>query len=287
MKICVCIPTFNRSHDLIVCLKSLMETSIKESDIFIFDNNSNQEHVERIIEFTKQYRINFTSNKENVGLSGNLEKCLLVRGYEYIVIFEDHDVAEPKFISCLQSYAKKYPNAALIIPERKYINSGGEYLHSSIPRYVGEINGDDFIRYELRNFTFPFPMCVMIKSKNIETYDLQRFNWYGDIYVWLCLALTGSIVFTNKHLYFSRAREKDHPLNLEYMKSIKEIDFLHRYFIKENKPRYDELRAAFFTISKFKKIFLMESKMNTQERSLPLILHYISRLTRWVWTKLT
>ena len=109
MKICVCIPTFNRSHDLIICLKSLIATGVEESDIFIFDNNSNQEHKERITQFMSQHRINLTFNKENVGLSGNLEKCLSVTGYDYMVIFEDHDVAERNFISCLKSFAEKYP----------------------------------------------------------------------------------------------------------------------------------------------------------------------------------
>jgi hypothetical protein len=220
-----------------------------------------------------------------VGLSGNLEKCLSVKGYDYIVVFEDHDIAEPNFISCLKSFAESYPKAALIIPERKYINSDGEYLYSSRPRYVGEIKGDNFIRYELRNFTFPFPMCVMIKSKNIEAYNLKRFNWYGDIYAWFCLALTGSVVFTNKHLYFSRARENNHPLNFKYMESIKEINNLHKYFIEDNIVEEDNLRWIFFLMSACKKIFIMESKIKTADRNLPLPLHYISKLARWVWMK--
>ena len=286
MKIGVCIPTFNRSNDLIICLRSLLATGIEGSDLFVFDNCSDVKHRHRISHFIKKYPINITFNKENIGLSRNLEKCFSVKGYDYLIIFEDHDVAEPNFISCLKYFAKKYPDASLIIPERKYIDSKGRYISSSRPRYTGEIKGIDFIRYELRNFTFPFPMCVMIKAKNIKFYNLERFSWYGDIYAWFCLALTGSIVFTNKHLYFSRTRENDHPLNFEYMKSIKEIDTLHKCFIKCNNVKSDVFRSLFFTLSKYKKIFLMESKMQIEDRYLPLPLHYLSKLMRWVWIKM-
>jgi glycosyltransferase involved in cell wall biosynthesis len=285
MKIAVCIPTFNRSDDLIICLRSLLATRIKPSDIFVFDNYSSREHKYKISQFMDQHSINVTFNDENIGLSRNLEKCLAVIDYDYLIIFEDHDVAEPNFISCLKSFAKNYPNASLIVPERKYINSDGKYLSSSRPRYMGEIKGEDFIKSELRKFTFPFPMCVMIKAKYIKPYNLKRFNWYGDIYAWLSLALTGSIVFTNKHLYFSRAREKDHPLNTQYMKSIKEINKVHKFFIKDNIIKRDILGALFFLISKYKKILLMESKIKIVDRNLPLPLHFISKLARWVYKK--
>ena len=285
LKIGVCIPTFNRSKDLIVCLRSLFANGIEKSDIFVFDNNSTQKHKDRILQFVNKHSINLIVNEENIGLSGNLENCLSVTGYDYIIIFEDHDIAELNFISCLRSFAENYPNASLIVPERKYINSDGRYLSSSHPRYLGEIKGNDFVKYELRKFTFPFPMCVMVKSINIKPYNLKRFNWYGDIYAWLSLALTGSIVFTNEHLYFSREREKDHVLHHQYMKTIKEINNLHKIFIKDNLVKSDFLRNICFSISKYKKILLMESKIKTVDRNLPLPLHCFSKLARWIWMK--
>lgn len=281
----MCIPTYNRSQELIKCLTSLLAAGVNDKDIYIFDNNSELIHKENISRYTSGRCFNVIFNGYNVGLSGNLTKCLSVDGYDYIVIFEDHDIAKPEFISSLMTFVHAYPNAALIVPERDYISDTGCYLYSSTPRYVGEVSGNDFIKSELRNFTFPFPMCVMIKSELIQDYNLKRFQWYGDIYAWLSLALKGSVVFTNQHLYFSRAREHDHPLNTGYMKSITEINKIHKTFTEDNLVKKDYIGKIVYLSSLVKKIIIMESKIPTKDRYLPLSIHVLCKISRWLWGK--
>lgn len=282
MKICVCIPTFNRSAELKLCLESLLKNSISSEDIYVFDNHSTEFHRNNIIKLQEYFKFNLTFNCKNLGLSGNLKKCLSIPGYDYMIIFEDHDIASENFIERLAYHAKNSPKAALIVPERFHINQQGKLIDVSRARYVGEINGSEFIKSELRNFTFCFPMCAMLRVECISAYPITDYKWYGDIYVWLSMALNGPVFFTNEHIYYSRTREENHPLNINYMESIKEITDIHYAFIRSSGVTFTYLDKILFSLSKLKKILVMESRLSLNERKHNIVYHVVSKVVRKV-----
>jgi hypothetical protein len=271
----VCILSYNREIDLKKTLHSFDKIGFPSKNIFIFDDNSifNDKNS---LEFFKRY--NFIVNKKNIGLSKNISNINKLNNFNYILLFEDHDLIHPEFFNETSKVFKKNKDLAFIVTERVYIDKNDNIIKKSKPVYKqGVFDGNNYIVSELSKFNFSHPLCVAINQKKlnkINFLNLKKFWFYGDIYLWLSLARNNKIFFINKPLYFSRLRENDHVLgSLEKLiKTIHEVNSIHSFFINENN-QYNRLDIKIkFLIRKYIKLvyilssFKIRTKKNIEKK---------------------
>ena len=111
----ICIPTYNRSDLLFRAVKSAVNQSYKNIEIIISDNSSSGEHWININDISKlDKRIIINRNEENIGFSGNLNKCLEVATGDYILFLCDDDELFPEIVEKQVAFFNKYPNVGLV-----------------------------------------------------------------------------------------------------------------------------------------------------------------------------
>ena len=107
MLISVCIPTYNRSKNLLDCLNSLLLQTNKNFEICISDNGS-KEDTEKLIEpYKEKLNIRFSRNKENLGAALNFLKVASMSKSDFIWFLGDDDLLVPDAIENLTNLINK------------------------------------------------------------------------------------------------------------------------------------------------------------------------------------
>jgi abequosyltransferase len=92
----ICIPTYNRSKFLDLCLSQLLKQIDPFKNIVevIISNNCSPDDTDDIVEKYKNlgFEIHYNKNKENIGADGNLEKCFQLSTGKYLWLFGDDDL---------------------------------------------------------------------------------------------------------------------------------------------------------------------------------------------------
>ncbi len=210
----VCILSFNRFKYLKKTLRSFDKINFKSKNIFIFDDKSDFSKDKNLVKknFSKY---NFVINKKRLNLSANIGNLIKLKNFDYILLFEDHDLIHKEYFKIIENIIKKNNDFAFIVSERIYIDSNNKIIRRSSSHYRGVVNGNSYINNELSKFNFSHPLCVTINTKELNKKiltDVKKFRVYGDIYLWMSLAKNKKLYFCSKNLYYSREREKDHFL---------------------------------------------------------------------------
>ena len=257
----VCILSFNRENYLDRTLRSFDEINFPKKNIYIFDDRSDFVFDrKRVLNKYKKY--NFKINKKRVGLSKNISNIINLKNFDYILLFEDHDLIHKNYFKEIEKILNKdnHNEISFVVTERLYINNNDKLIKKSKQVYNKLIDGNHYIKSELSKINYSHPLCVMIKSSSVTRKLLEnvsRFWVYGDIFLWLSLAKNQKVYFCSKNLYYSRIRETNHFLDKieKNMKTINEISKIHDFYIKQN-PEFDNFHIKLnYELKKKIKIF--------------------------------
>lgn len=117
------IPTFNRNSEVNQRLKELIPlingTAIR---IEIVDNCSDIPVTRTLPSDIKNY-VNITTNPYNVGLVGNIIKCMELCKTEWLWILSDDDIVLPNSINHILNYINSFPEAQFINFSSSILNS--------------------------------------------------------------------------------------------------------------------------------------------------------------------
>lgn len=95
VKLCICIPTYNRSKFLEVCLEHLLpQVKCNEDvEVIVIDNASTDNTKGVMNAITSEYsNIHYYRNEMNIGYSGNQVRCIEYSNGQYTAILSDDDV---------------------------------------------------------------------------------------------------------------------------------------------------------------------------------------------------
>ena len=99
-KISICIPTYNYANFLAEAIESVLSQTYDNIEIVVIDNcstDNTKEVVERYA--TVDSRVSYVRNDSNVGLTGNLNRCLELARYDFVKILCADDLIAP---TCLE-----------------------------------------------------------------------------------------------------------------------------------------------------------------------------------------
>lgn len=90
----VCIPTYNRRELLSRSLQSVLDQSLEDAEIIISDNASTDD-TEEYVRSIGDPRVRYSRLPSNIGLFGNLSRCLSLGTGRYRVMLPDDDSMLP------------------------------------------------------------------------------------------------------------------------------------------------------------------------------------------------
>lgn len=97
-----CIPTYNGARHIQECLESVSSQSFDDIDILVVDDCSTDETIDVITRYQSQdSRVRFIRNAQNLGLTGNWQRCIDLSSGEYIKFVFQDDVLYPRCIETL------------------------------------------------------------------------------------------------------------------------------------------------------------------------------------------
>ena len=125
---------FNKREFVVNCVKSLLEQTCKDIDIYVIDNASTDDSVEAL---QKEYgnQIQVVVNAENLGGSGGFNTGLRIaldKNYQYAVLIDNDVRVDPNAIQIMYDYMETHKDVGIL---------GAKILNMQRPNIVQDLGG--------------------------------------------------------------------------------------------------------------------------------------------------
>lgn len=132
----ICIPTYNGASYLEECLDSVLAQTFPDFEVLIVDDRSNDRSYQIAQAYaTRDPRIRVVWNKNNLGLVGNWNQCVLLARGEWIKFLFQDDILEPNCIERMLTVCDS--NTSMVVCKREIIlENDSEDLHENFLRYI-------------------------------------------------------------------------------------------------------------------------------------------------------
>lgn len=203
-KISVCIPTYNGSVFLSQAVTSVLMQDYQDYELVIVDNCSDDDSVEIIRALMKGYEriIRFYRNESNIGLAGNLNKCIEYARGAFIKILCVDDYLFQGCLSQMVSKLEANKSVVLVSCARQLVDESGKEL--TVERYAGHelfVSGTQAITRCLygRNYIGE-PSAVMFRNDVSDGVFRDDLPQLLDLDMWFNLMEKGDYLYINEPL---------------------------------------------------------------------------------------
>lgn len=190
----VCVPTYNGARYLRACLDSILSQTHSNFEVLIVDDCSVDETLNIAKEYEQDKRIRLITNKSNLGLVGNWNRCIALAQGEWIKFVFQDDLIAPTCLEELLAAAREQ-DARFVICRREFRFEDGvdPQLKQELTESptVWSIFGDapfitpqDISKAALRYFGTNLvgePTGVMLHRKTFE-----RFGKFNPAFIQIC-----------------------------------------------------------------------------------------------------
>jgi glycosyltransferase involved in cell wall biosynthesis len=195
----VCIPTYNRRELLAASLGSVLDQSCRDVEVIVSDNAST-DGTEDYVRSLNDPRIRYDRLEQNIGLFGNLSRCLHLGTGQYRVMLPDDDLMLPGNLAAKVRFLEAHPSAGMVHSAFRYLDSGGRPVGPTENwSRLGEDTlepGASFLRRSLAVGGIVCVSSVMLRSDLVadERFDADD-GPYADIALWLRVAARSDVGF--------------------------------------------------------------------------------------------
>jgi glycosyltransferase involved in cell wall biosynthesis len=196
-RVSVCIPTFNGAGYIRGVLDSVLQQKFQDFEVVIVDNCSTDETQALAMEFSLQSeKIRFFRNEQNIGLAGNLNKCLEHARGEYIKYLCVDDLLLPGCLEQMVAGLDAHPAVSLVCGGRLSINESGQPF--GLRRYSSHkeiIPGHQVIARCLFGGNFiGEPTAVMFRKSDMCARFRDDLPQLMDLEMWFRLLESGELL---------------------------------------------------------------------------------------------
>ena len=135
--ITIAIPTYKRTDFLGMAVDSAVNQEGTEGisyEVIVIDNDAGEEvnETQKMLEERySNHEVVYYKNPENVGLIGNLNRCLELARGKWVVLLHDDDMIDSNYLVRIKNYLDKYNTAKCIIPNVREIDEYGRIIKDS------------------------------------------------------------------------------------------------------------------------------------------------------------
>ncbi len=130
----IIIPTFNRATQLEMCLNSVFQSTYKNIEVIIVDDNSNNKIRKKILTNYKNKNINYFYSKDKRFLSYNLNKAIKKSKGELILKLDDDNTLDKNTISEMVSSFYNDKKLGVVGPVALYSKKSNIICHAGVTR---------------------------------------------------------------------------------------------------------------------------------------------------------
>ena len=231
----IVIPTYNNATYIADAVKSVMVQDYPNLEIIIIDDASADNTVEVIAEFTKDLRVKYIRNNENMGRVATYHKGLydLAKGEWYLNLDGDDYLTDPSFISKAISWINTYPDVVMVTGACERLVNGK--LHYTISnKYDGELNNIDgktfFLDLPSEKASFIHLATLYNRTRALALNFYSQNIISTDFESLFRLALKGNIITYNKVVGVWRI----HGNNESFLKSFAINEIIKNFKFIEN-----------------------------------------------------
>lgn len=195
----VCIPTFNRPDMLRASLQSVLWQSFRDIEVIVSDNASETDTVE-VVESFGDPRVRIDRLDHNIGLFGNLSRCLHLGRGKYRIMLPDDDLMLPGNIESKVAVFETHPEVGLVHSGFRYINAdslpyGPATSWTGLEKETVQ-PGRQFIGQSIAQGGMTCVSSVMLRSDLVadEVFDADD-GPYCDMALWLRVAWRADVGF--------------------------------------------------------------------------------------------
>lgn len=210
-KVTLCMPVYNAETTLREALDSVIAQTYPIEKIKIFNNASTDRSLEIIQEYASRYpSIEVNDSPVNVGLEGNLTKCILAADNDYCGIVHSDDVYEARFVEESIKALEKSPDCVASFTRALEIDSFGKVLNERfvpselIKNSPPTINKEQFLPLILNYSNFITCPSVIVKSdvyrEKVKFCNVEKYKSSADLEMWFRMIEFGKILFVPKVL---------------------------------------------------------------------------------------
>lgn len=174
----IVIPTYNRSKNLVIAIKSVLRQNFNDYEIIISDNASTDD-TEKICKSFKNKRIKYFKNTTNIGISRNIYKVIKFAYGNYVFLLGDDDfILKKDTLLNIFNIIKK--NNYGVVRLKFIYHNNYEYLFS--PYFKSEIGGSfkknqnniKLLEFFYSKAIFGFISGLIFKNiKNIKIQEIE------------------------------------------------------------------------------------------------------------------
>ena len=206
----ICVPAYNSAAYIKRTINSILRQSYENIELVVVDDNSTDNTVE-IVRSIKDDRLRLICNEENLGMTGNWNRCVRECRGEYVKLVPADDLISRHCIEKSMEAFKNNSGASLVIVDTKLIdnddNTVGSYAHWP---FSGRARGGLVAKASvmLNNF-WGNPVCALFRKKDFETvggFD-SDIPYILDFDLWLGLSRLGDTIFIKECLSAFRVRK--------------------------------------------------------------------------------
>ncbi|EEF62577.1 glycosyltransferase family 2 protein [Pedosphaera parvula] len=205
VKVSILIPNYNFARYLPEAIDSVLTQDFRDYELLIVDNCSTDNSVEIIRSYTaRDSRIKLVVNKSNLGMVGNLNKCLSLAQGEYIkFVFADDLLVGGQALGELVRMLDHHRSAVAAASARNIIDQDSRFicLRNDLGK-SGVYNGLEVILkcLEKNANLVGEPSAVLFRRSAAARGFHPDYNQIVDLEMWIHLLQNGDIAYTNRPL---------------------------------------------------------------------------------------
>lgn len=201
-KISVCIPTFNRCQYLSQAIKSVLNQTYRNFELIVIDNASS-DNTQKIVKSYQNNddRIIYIRNKTNIGVVGNMNKCLEAARGEYIKILCDDDLLYPDALEKQICVLENNNKVILCSCSFDSFNENGEKKEINLMHESKYLSWEEVIKICIDNASDRIgnPSTVLMRrgnSNKIKGFNMNfKASWDWEYYVRLLIEDDNSVMY--------------------------------------------------------------------------------------------
>jgi len=230
----ICIPTYNHAHFLPAAIRSALAQSERDLELLVVDNCSTDDTAAVVAEFCRaDSRLRYVRNETNLGLMGNLNRCLeLARGV-YVKYLLADDLLEPDCVRTMLAAMESTPAAVLVACQRQLVDMELQPTRvAGLRDRKGLLDGRRMIEYTLFNGNYiGEPTGTLFRKEDALRGFSADFKRLVDVEMWFHLLEQGDLLYLDQPLVQVRQHDSQetHGIirNLDFIDE--EIDLYRRY----------------------------------------------------------
>lgn len=241
-KVSICIPTYNGASYIARALDSVFQQKYQDIEVVIVDNCSTDGTEALVAELSsRSEKIRFFRNEQNIGLAGNLNKCLEYARGKYIKYLCVDDLLLPDCLQQMVAGLDAHPTVSLVCAGRLSVDESDQPF--ALRRYSSRqkiVPGYKVISRCLFGGNFiGEPSAVMFRKSDMHARFRDDLPQLMDMEMWFRLLECGQLLSIETPLCAIRFHEAQ--MTLENIKLGHLIDDNVRFFDEFSKKPYLEV----------------------------------------------